>query len=200
MTTVGTGFLDELETYTEMARRAALSYLPERSETDYLVDPALEYLGRPGKGLRPALCLATCEAFGGGVDEAMSTAAALELLHTAFLVHDDVEDDSELRRGGPTLHRTYGRALAINAGDGLAVFALGALRENDRKLGRRLAARIWSEFEFMARQTVEGQAIELGWQRDATQRPDPRRLSRPDHEKDLLVHDGVAAEGGGADR
>ncbi len=167
MTTVGTDFLDELETYTEMARRAALSYLPERRETDYLVDPALEYLGRPGKGLRPALCLATCEAFGGGVDEAMPTAAALELLHTAFLVHDDVEDDSELRRGEPTLHRTYGRALAINAGDGLAVFALGALRENDRKLGRRLAARIWSEFDFMARQTVEGQAIELGWQRDA---------------------------------
>jgi len=181
MTTVGTGFLDELETYTNLARRAALSYLPERRETDYLVDPALEYLGRPGKGLRPALCLATCEAFGGGVDEAMPTAAALELLHTAFLVHDDVEDDSELRRGEPTLHRAYGRALAINAGDGLAVFALGALRENDRKLGRRLAARIWSEFDFMARQTVEGQAIELGWQRDG------RNDLTPDDYLDLIM-------------
>jgi geranylgeranyl diphosphate synthase type II len=96
----------------------------------------------------------------------MPSAAAIELLHTAFLVHDDVEDDSELRRGEPTLHRTYGRALAINAGDGLALFALGALRDNERRLGRRLASRIWSEFDFMARQTVEGQAIELGWQRD----------------------------------
>jgi geranylgeranyl diphosphate synthase, type II len=87
-------------------------------------------------------------------------------LHTAFLVHDDVEDDSDLRRGEPTLHRQYGRALAINAGDGLAVLALGALRDNERRLGRRLSARIWSEFEFMARQTVDGQALELGWQRE----------------------------------
>lgn len=181
MTTVGTDFLDELEAYTDMARRAALSYLPDRGATDYLVDPALEYLGRRGKGLRPALCLATCEAFGGGVEEAMPTAAALELLHTAFLVHDDVEDESELRRGEPTLHRTYGRALAINAGDGLAVFALGALKENQRRLGRRLASRIWSEFDFMARQTVEGQAIELGWQRDG------RNDLTPDDYLDLIM-------------
>jgi geranylgeranyl diphosphate synthase type II len=87
-------------------------------------------------------------------------------LHTAFLVHDDVEDDSELRRGKPTLHRQYGRALAINAGDGLAVLALGALRDNESRLGPRLSARIWSEFDFMARQTVDGQAQELGWQRE----------------------------------
>jgi geranylgeranyl diphosphate synthase type II len=80
-------------------------------------------------------------------------------------VHDDVEDDSELRRGRPTLHRQYGRALAVNAGDALAVVALGALRENERRLGRALAARIWAEFDFMARLTVDGQARELGWQR-----------------------------------
>ncbi|HLF43259.1 MAG TPA: polyprenyl synthetase family protein [Acidimicrobiia bacterium] len=166
MTTTRTDFLNELEAYSGMARRAAISYLPGQGAASYLVAPASEYLGRGGKGLRPALCLATCQAFGGGVDEALPSAAAIELLHTAFLVHDDVEDDSELRRGAPTLHRRYGRALAINAGDGLAVFALGALRDNERRLGRRLAARIWSEFDFMARQTVDGQAVELGWQRD----------------------------------
>lgn len=166
MTTIRSDFLDDLAAYTEMTHRVAVSYLPDPEATSYLVDPAADYLGRGGKGLRPALCLATCQAFGGDVEEALPTAAALELLHTAFLIHDDIEDDSQLRRGGPTLHRSYGRALAINAGDGLAVFALGALRDNQSKLGRRLAARIWSEFEFMARQTVEGQAIELGWQRD----------------------------------
>ena len=181
MTIAGTDFLDDLEAYTDFARRAALSFVPDRGATEYLVDPALDYLGRIGKGLRPALCLATCEAFGGRVEEAMPTAAALELLHTAFLVHDDVEDESELRRGEPTLHRRYGRALAINAGDGLAVFALGALRENERRLGRRLASRIWSEFDFMARQTVEGQAIELGWQRDG------RNDLTPDDYLDLIM-------------
>lgn len=179
MTATAPGFLERLESYGETARRAAISYLPETPH--YLVAPAAEYLGRGGKGLRPALCLATCEAFGGTVDEALPSAAALELLHTAFLVHDDIEDASELRRGKPTLHLSYGRALAINAGDGLAVFALGALRDNQPKLGRRLAERVWSEFDFMARRTVEGQATELGWQRDG------RIELTPDDYLDLIM-------------
>lgn len=160
------GFADRLAAYDATARAAASTYLASGS-SPYLTEPAREYLDRGGKGLRPALCLATCEAFGGREDDAVPSAAAIELLHTAFLVHDDVEDDSELRRGRPTLHRMVGPGLAVNAGDGLAVVALGALRDNDRLLGRRLAGRVWGEFEFMARQTVEGQARELGWQRDA---------------------------------
>ena len=159
-------FFDQLDAYAALARRAARSHLLADGLSPYLGGPAGEYLERGGKGLRPALCLATCSAFGGDVEDALPSAAALELLHTAFLVHDDVEDDSELRRGKPTLHVTYGSALAINAGDGLAVLALGSLRQNERRLGRALAARIWSEFDFMARQTVDGQARELGWLRD----------------------------------
>lgn len=174
-------FLSQLEGYGEMARRAALSYLAGDGVSQYLAAPAAEYLERGGKGLRPALCLATCVAFGGDVEDALPSAAAIELLHTAFLVHDDVEDDSQLRRGEPTLHRRYGRALAINAGDGLAVLALGALRDNEQRLDRRLAARIWSEFDFMARQTVDGQARELGWQRDG------RTDLTPDDYLDLII-------------
>jgi geranylgeranyl diphosphate synthase, type II len=160
------GFLEQLEKYGATTRGIAAGYLPDDAMSEHLRDPAAEYLGRGGKGLRPALCLATCEAFGGNPEDALPSAAALELLHTAFLVHDDIEDDSELRRGAPTLHQQYGRALAVNAGDGLAVLALGALRDNERTLGASLAARIWSEFEFMARLTVDGQARELGWQRE----------------------------------
>ncbi|WP_353507706.1 polyprenyl synthetase family protein [Intrasporangium sp.] len=159
-------FLGQLETYASQARVVAASYLPEGAFSPYLRLPATEYLDRGGKGLRPALCLATCSAFGGEVEAALPSAAAIELLHTAFLVHDDVEDDSDLRRGEPTLHQKYGPALAINAGDGLAVVALSALRENERTIGRPLAAKVWSEFDLMARQTVDGQACELGWQRD----------------------------------
>ena len=181
MTATATGFLADLERYGSMARRAASSYLPDEGTSEYLRTPAAEYLGRGGKGLRPALCLATCEAFGGDVEQALPSAAALELLHTAFLVHDDVEDDSELRRGAPTLHQQYGRALAVNAGDGLALVALGALRDNEETLGRRLAARIWSEFDFMARLTVDGQARELGWQRDG------RTDLTPDDYLDLIM-------------
>jgi geranylgeranyl diphosphate synthase, type II len=166
MMTAGSDFLKELERYDLLARRAALGYVRADGVSRYLAAPAAEYLERGGKGLRPALCLATCQAFGGEVEDALPSAAAIELLHTAFLIHDDVEDDSDLRRREPTLHRQYGRALAVNTGDGLAVLALGALRDNESRLGRRLSARIWSEFNVMARQTVDGQALELGWQRE----------------------------------
>jgi geranylgeranyl diphosphate synthase type II len=158
--------VEDLERYGRLTREAALSYIEADGLSPYLVAPAVDYLARGGKALRPALCLATCEAFGGDPARALPSAAAIELLHTAFLVHDDVEDDSDLRRGEPTLHQRYGRAAAMNAGDGLAVMALGALRGNERLLGPVLAARVWAEFDFMARQTVEGQALELGWQRD----------------------------------
>jgi geranylgeranyl diphosphate synthase type II len=155
-----------LDVYAAATRQALTRYLPGDVSADYLLAPAAEYLKRGGKGLRPALCLATCEAFGGDADNALPSAAALELLHTAFLIHDDIEDHSGLRRGETALHHRYGTELAINAGDGLAIFALGALRDNRERLGGRLAERIWSEFEFMARQTVDGQAIELGWRID----------------------------------
>jgi geranylgeranyl diphosphate synthase, type II len=181
VTSTGVDFLEQLEGYDALARRAAQAYVSGDGMSDYLVRPASAHLGRRGKGLRPALCLATCEAFGGEVEQALPSAAALELLHTAFLVHDDVEDDSEMRRGEPTLHRVYGQALAVNAGDGLAVMALGALRDNDGRLGRRLSARIWAEFDFMARQTVDGQARELGWQRDG------RTDLTPDDYLDLIM-------------
>jgi geranylgeranyl diphosphate synthase type II len=181
MTPPRSGFLEELDDYDRMARKAALSYLRVSGVSSYLGVPAADYLQRSGKGLRPALCLATCTAFGGDVEDALPSAAAIELFHTAFLVHDDVEDDSDLRRGEPTLHRRYGRALAMNTGDGLAVLALGALRDNEHRLGRRLAAQIWSEFDLMARQTVDGQARELGWQLEG------RTDLTPDDYLDMII-------------
>ncbi|MGA7688391.1 MAG: polyprenyl synthetase family protein [Jiangellales bacterium] len=181
MTAHERGFTAVLAKYEALARRAADGYLAADDLSEYLRQPARDYLGRGGKGLRPALLLATVEAFGGSADDGLPSAAALELLHTSFLVHDDVEDDSQLRRGEPTLHRRYGGGLAVNAGDGLAVVALGALRDNDQRLGRRLAARVWSEFDFMARQTVDGQARELGWLRDG------RSDLTPDDYLDLIM-------------
>ena len=132
----------------------------------YLAAPMRDYPTRGGKALRPSMCLATCEAFGGPLDDALPSAVAIELLHNAFLVHDDIEDASLLRRGEPTLHRRFGTPLALNAGDGLALQAMATLRENIDLLGPRLADRIMVEFDFMSQQTVAGQALELGWCRD----------------------------------
>ena len=155
-----------LERYGGLVTPRLAALVPAGASAAYLVEPMVEYPSRGGKSLRPALCLAACEAFGGSVEDALPSAVALEALHNAFLVHDDIEDASELRRGQPTLHRTYGTALALNAGDGLALLALAALRDNIARLGPRMAERVMAEFEFMSTQTVDGQALELGWRQD----------------------------------
>jgi geranylgeranyl diphosphate synthase type II len=155
-----------LARYGSTVAAAMERHLDGMAPAEYLSDPVSDYPGRTGKALRPSLCLATCEAFGGSLDSGVPTALAIELLHNAFLVHDDIEDGSLLRRGQPTLHRRYGLALAVNAGDALALHAVGALRQNVDRLGARLADRVMVEFDFMNRQTVAGQALEIGWCRD----------------------------------
>jgi geranylgeranyl diphosphate synthase type II len=87
-------------------------------------------------------------------------------MHNAFLVHDDIADGSEMRRGRPTLATTYGAAAALNAGDGLAIVASQVLRRATRRLDRDLADLVWAEFDTMAMRTLEGQATEIGWQLD----------------------------------
>jgi geranylgeranyl diphosphate synthase type II len=74
-----------------------------------------------GKRIRPVLALATARAVGRDVDWVLPFAAALELIHTYSLIHDDLPamDDDDLRRGRPTNHRVYGEDVAILAGDGL---------------------------------------------------------------------------------
>jgi geranylgeranyl diphosphate synthase type II len=74
-----------------------------------------------GKRIRPILCIAACEMFGGNDVIAMPTAVALEMIHTMSLIHDDLPsmDDDDLRRGKPTNHVLYGENIAILAGDAL---------------------------------------------------------------------------------
>jgi geranylgeranyl diphosphate synthase, type II len=155
--------LDEIG---RQVRRAMLDAIPDGEPHPWLYRLVRSYPSRPGKAIRPALCLATCRAFGGADADALPIAVAIELLHNAFLVHDDVADGSERRRGRPTLAAEHGTALAINAGDALAVVANQVLRRHLRRLDGDLADRVSTEFETMALRTLEGQATELGWRHD----------------------------------
>ena len=123
----------------------------------------LDYPLRAGKGLRPAICLLICEAFGGNPQQAFNTAAALELLQNWALIHDDIEDGSDLRRGEPCLHQKYGIPIAINVGDGLHCKMWEMLNRNTGLLGYELAFEICSEFAQLSNSIVEGQHIELSW-------------------------------------
>jgi len=155
-----------LEEYGEATRLALCEYLQPREPRRHLWSLVAVYPRRGGRMLRPSLCIATARAFGGKVERAVRSAAALELLHNAFLVHDDIEDESVERRGRPTLHALHGVSVAINVGDALTILGLRALIDNRSTLGPRLTMQILEEAERMARETVEGQAIELGWRRD----------------------------------
>jgi geranylgeranyl diphosphate synthase type II len=122
-----------------------------------------DYPLRPAKGLRPALCLAVCRTLGAPLAAVLRTAAVIEMYHNAFLIHDDVEDQSWSRRSQPTLHAAYGEAIAVNVGDGMLLLCQEALDANLKLLGLGPALRIRRVVLRMAREAVEGQAMELEW-------------------------------------
>lgn len=155
-----------LAAYKASADGVLFSYLPDREPRRHLYDLVRSYPKRAGKGLRPALCIATAMAFGSTPDSAARSAAAIEMFHNGFLIHDDVEDESEYRRGLLTLHEEHGLPIAVNAGDALFVLAIRPLMDNLSVLGPTLTWLIFSEIEHMVHQSVEGQAIELGWVRE----------------------------------
>ncbi len=82
-----------------------------------------------GKRFRPALCILACDAVGGEMSEAVDCGAALEMVHSYSLIHDDLPamDDADLRRGLPSSHVKFGEAHAILAGDALLTLAFEAL-------------------------------------------------------------------------
>jgi geranylgeranyl diphosphate synthase type II len=161
------GVVDErLHEVATLVRRSMLDAMPDGEPSQWLYAPMREYPSRPGKALRPAMCLAAGRAFGAEPNELLGLAIAIELLHNAFLVHDDIADGSEMRRGRPTLAVSHGMAAALNAGDALAVVAGQVLRRATRRLDRDLADLVWAEFDTMAMRTLEGQATEVGWQLD----------------------------------
>jgi len=152
-----------LREYGSLTRAALKEYLPQREPRRYLYDLLNDYPQRGGKMMRPGLCIATARMFGAPIEHAIRTAVAIELLHNALLIHDDIEDGSEQRRGAPTLHVLHGVPLALNAGDMLSLMSLRPLLDNRAVIGDDLALRIIEETERMARECAEGQSMELGW-------------------------------------
>jgi geranylgeranyl diphosphate synthase type II len=122
--------------------------LPPREAWPATIHEAVRYsLFAGGKRIRPLLVLAAGEAVGGGEEDLMPLACAVEMVHTYSLVHDDLPamDDDDLRRGKPTSHKVFGEAIAILAGDALLTRAFHLLAEaapglDEARLRRRLRA------------------------------------------------------------
>lgn len=150
----------------EDALVAALGAVDCDDELDrYLYGPVRDFTLRGGKRTRPILCLLGAEAVGGDKASALGTGVAVELFQTAALIHDDIADESLLRRGVPCMHVSEGVGPAVNNGDAALVDVLDVILD-DKGLDDATKLRVLREISEMERRTVEGQALDLCWGRD----------------------------------
>ena len=115
-----------------------------------------EYPERKSKYLRPTMVLLVAEALGESADQAVKTAAAMQLSQEWMLIHDDIEDNSDERRGAPSLHKLYGQGLAINAGDALHMIMWKIISDQNSEA-------ITEEFFKILSRTALGQGVEQIW-------------------------------------
>jgi geranylgeranyl diphosphate synthase, type II len=157
-----------LSDYLDYSRQLVLDEIraivpADRRDTGGLYRLMLDYPLRYGKSLRPALSIAVCRANGGSLAAVLPTAAVLELYHNAFLIHDDIEDQSYLRRAETTLSRRHGMPTAINVGDGMLALTMQPLLENIGRIGLGKTLKVLRIVARMARESAEGQMLELRW-------------------------------------
>jgi len=131
----------DVKTRLEEWRSAIAQHLRNPSfdtEPVYLSEPMNYALRAEGKMLRPALCLAAAEAVGGDWRDAVTVGAVLEIFHTFTLVHDDIMDGDELRRGIPTLHKAFGDNRALLSGDTMLIYVYQLLADIDESKFKRV--------------------------------------------------------------
>ena len=146
-----------IEEYIRLAEKAVGSIkLPKRPAGLY--EPITYGLSNGGKRLRPALLLAACEAAGKDCTAALSQAAAIEMFHNFTLLHDDVMDNADLRRGKPTVCRKWDNNTAILSGDTMLTLATQLLVEG---VAPDKAARLLDIFNRAAIGVYEGQQYDM---------------------------------------
>jgi len=128
-----------------------------------VAQPIWDFLDRGGKRWRPSLFLLVLEALGKNPETLREFAIIPEVIHNGTIMIDDIEDDSEFRRGKPCTHRLYGLDVAINAGNAMYYLPLLTLMKNRDQLGADKLSRI---YEIYAGEMVNlslGQAMDIAW-------------------------------------
>ena len=175
-----------------------------------LQDAVYAYLQRSGKRLRPAVLLWSCGAVGGNEDTALPAACGVEMFHTWTLVHDDLIDNDDLRRGGPTVHklgqtfaseklgydenrsREYGRDLAVLTGDSQHGWNVSLFCECARNGGvdaRAVIEIIYHLESYVVNTLIEGETLDVQYSRTPIE-----QLSREDIVHMLWMKTGVLYE------
>ena len=101
----------------------AIAVIPYPSQPNQLYEPIAYHMALGGKRVRPVLTLMACDAMGGDPSNAIDVAVGLEMFHNFTLLHDDVMDNADVRRGKPTVHRRWNDNTAILSGDTMLTIA-----------------------------------------------------------------------------
>ncbi|OKY77934.1 MAG: Geranylgeranyl pyrophosphate synthase IspA [Candidatus Methanohalarchaeum thermophilum] len=136
--------------------------IPENHHINYLYDQVHYHLKTGGKRWRPALCVLVCEALGGDKKKVLPFAAAIEIIHNFSLIHDDIEDQDEIRRDKPALWKKVGIPRAINVGDGMfAKSFVSASRSKEVGLSYQKSFKLMELLSKVVTSLMEGQAMDI---------------------------------------
>ena len=148
--------------------------------------PCASLVAGGGKRWRPLLAVLAYQLAGGSGEEIYTLTPLIEGIHTASLIHDDIEDNSELRRGQPAAHVAYGLDSALNSGSWLYFQALGSLEAYRAPANIKLD--LYAAALTHIRALHEGQALDIHWHRTAGFFP-----SRKDYERMIRLKTGALA-------
>ena len=183
-------FKQRLEKIEDALRTAFLPDVPESAAEQnpiaLLSAPCASLVSGGGKRWRPLLAVLAYQLAGGSGDDIYTLTPLIEGIHTASLIHDDIEDNSELRRGQPAAHVAYGLDSALNSGSWLYFRALQSLENYQASAGIKLD--LYAAALTQIRALHEGQALDIHWHRTASFFP-----SRQDYERMIRLKTGALA-------
>ena len=142
------------------AFESALEQMQTPAEPELLYAPIIYSMSGGGKRLRPVLLLITVDAFGGNADKAMPAALAVEVFHNFTLLHDDIMDNADMRRGKPSVFAKWGENVAILSGDAMLITAYKMLAA----LEAERLPRVMHIFNDMALEVCEGQQYDMDFE------------------------------------
>lgn len=153
--------MDFIKRYADLVEsELELLDFPQKPTTLY--EPQRYILSGSGKRIRPILALMGCGICGEDIKKAIPAALAVELVHNFTLIHDDIMDQADVRRGNPTVHRRWDGSTAILSGDGLFVQALLQLQRSDPEIDYKRANKIFLDG---INRVCEGQALDMEFEK-----------------------------------
>lgn len=139
------------------------TYLQNEAFTGFpevLFESTNHIMSMKGKRIRPVMLLSACQAFGGDIEQAFGPASAVEIYHNFSLVHDDIIDEADIRRGKPTVHKVFGLNKAILTGDAMLLHSFVQLKRGpENKLAEML-----SVFNKATAEVIEGEQLDVNFE------------------------------------